>query len=91
MVESSLGHAATGSDCATNLDSLSTRELEVLRLVASGATNADVSESMGLSVHAIKFHLASTYRKLGVSNRTEAAVAYINAMSSVVPSGKGSR
>jgi DNA-binding NarL/FixJ family response regulator len=32
-----------------------------------------------LTVHAIKFHLAAVYRKLGVSNRTEAAVAYLRA------------
>jgi DNA-binding NarL/FixJ family response regulator len=31
-------------------------------------------------VHAIKFHLAAIYRRLGVSNRTEAAVAYLRSM-----------
>ena len=35
-----------------------------------------IARRLGLTVHAIKFHLASVYRKLGVANRTEAAVAY---------------
>ena len=33
---------------------------------------------MEVSTSAVKFHLASVYRKLGVSNRTEAAVAYVS-------------
>jgi len=39
-------------------------------------TNAEAGRRLQLSVHAIKFHLAEIYRRLGVSNRTEAAVAY---------------
>jgi len=54
----------------------SPRELDVLELVSTGMTNIQVADQLGLSVHAIKFHLASIYRKLGVANRTEAAVAY---------------
>ena len=48
----------------------------MLELVSTGMTNTQVAERLGLTVHAIKFHLASIYRKLGVANRTEAAVAY---------------
>ena len=55
---------------------LSGRELEVLEMAASGMTNSQVAAKLDLSVHAIKFHLASIYRKLGVWNRTEAAVLY---------------
>jgi DNA-binding NarL/FixJ family response regulator len=54
----------------------SRRELDVLELVSTGMTNIQVADQLGLTVHAIKFHLASIYRKLGVANRTEAAVAY---------------
>ena len=54
----------------------SRRELDVLELVSRGMTNTQVAAQLGLSVHGIKFHLASIYRKLGVSNRTEAAVAF---------------
>jgi predicted ArsR family transcriptional regulator len=48
----------------------------VLDLVSRGMTNTQAAAQLGITVHAIKFHLASIYRKLGVANRTEAAVAY---------------
>jgi two-component system, NarL family, response regulator DegU len=63
------------------VEGLSTRELEVLRLVSNGSTNSEIGDDLGLSVHAVKFHLASIYRKLGVANRTEAAVAFVGASS----------
>src|SRR4051794_16719273 len=56
---------------------LSRRELEVLRMTAQGMTNPAIARELSVSVHAIKFHLASIYRKLGVANRTEAAVAFL--------------
>jgi DNA-binding NarL/FixJ family response regulator len=59
------------------LGALSPRELQVLRLTSAGWTNRRVAEDLGVSVHAVKFHLASVYRKLQVSNRTEAAAAYL--------------
>ena len=63
------------------LAALSGRELEVLRLASNGSTNIEIGERLSLSVHAIKFHLASIYRKLGVANRTEAAVVFVAASS----------
>jgi DNA-binding NarL/FixJ family response regulator len=59
---------------------LTPRELEVLRLIAFGMTNAEAASRLHLSVHAIKFHLAAIYRRLGVNNRTEAAVTYLRSM-----------
>ena len=56
---------------------LSPRELEVLEMAAGGLTNAEIAARMQLTVHAVKFHLASIYRKLGVANRTEAAVMFL--------------
>jgi DNA-binding NarL/FixJ family response regulator len=56
---------------------LSPRELEVLEMTAQGMTNPAIARELRVSVHAIKFHLASIYRKLGVANRTEAAVAFL--------------
>jgi DNA-binding NarL/FixJ family response regulator len=53
---------------------LSRRELEVLEVASHGETNAAIAARLGVSVHAVKFHLASIYKKLGVANRTEAAV-----------------
>lgn len=63
----------------SGLAALTPREREVLQLVAAGLTNAQAARSLELSVHAIKFHLAEIYRRLGVTNRTEAAVAFLRA------------
>jgi len=60
---------------------LSLRETQVLEMASRGMTNSQMAADLCLSVHAIKFHLAAIYRKLGVANRTEAAVAYITSRS----------
>jgi len=52
---------------------LTTRELEILRLVAAGASNSQVAMELWVTEQTVKFHLSNTYRKLGVANRTEAA------------------
>jgi DNA-binding NarL/FixJ family response regulator len=57
---------------------LSPRELQVLEMASHGLRNAEIAQSLSVSVHAVKFHLAAIYRKLGVSNRTEAAVAHLH-------------
>jgi LuxR family maltose regulon positive regulatory protein len=57
---------------------LSPRETQVLEMVALGLTNMEIATRLHVSIHAIKFHLAAIYRKLGVANRTEAAVAFLN-------------
>jgi DNA-binding NarL/FixJ family response regulator len=62
---------------ATALDGLSRREREVLEFASRGLTNGQMASRLDVSTHAVKFHLASIYRKLGVANRTEAAVAYL--------------
>jgi len=56
---------------------LTPRELEVLRLAADGLTNAQIAGALGVTVHAVKFHLAESYRRLGVANRTQAVVAVL--------------
>ena len=61
---------------AKTTERLSHRELEVLDMAARGLTNQQVGGHLNLSLHAVKFHLASIYRKLGVANRTEAAGVY---------------
>jgi DNA-binding CsgD family transcriptional regulator len=59
------------------LTTLTRREAEVLELTSLGLTNSQVASRLDVSVHAVKFHLAAIYRKLRVSNRTEAAVVYL--------------
>lgn len=62
-------------------DLLSRREREVMDLAARGMTNARIARELSVSTHAIKFHLASVYRKLHVANRTEATALYVSALS----------
>jgi DNA-binding NarL/FixJ family response regulator len=52
---------------------LTDRELEILLLVAAGASNARIAAELWVSEQTVKFHLSNTYRKLGVRNRTEAS------------------
>jgi len=56
---------------------LTQRERQVIAMTARGMTNREVGKELEVSVHAVKFHLASIYRKLEVSNRTEAVVTYL--------------
>ena len=51
---------------------LSLRELEVLRLVAEGLSNAEIAQKLFLSVGTVKVHTRSIYGKLGVNSRTQA-------------------
>jgi DNA-binding CsgD family transcriptional regulator len=57
-----------------NLERLTTREAEIVELVAAGLTNAAVAERLWISPGTVKKHLDNVYAKLGVANRT-AAVA----------------
>ncbi|MCL5883560.1 MAG: diguanylate cyclase [Actinobacteria bacterium] len=59
------------------LEELSEREIEVLRLVAEGKSNAQISNELFITVNTVRFHLANIYQKLSVSNRTEAANYYL--------------
>jgi DNA-binding NarL/FixJ family response regulator len=52
---------------------LTRRELEILQLVAEGHSNAQVAGMLWVTEQTVKFHLSNIYRKLGVSNRTEAS------------------
>jgi DNA-binding NarL/FixJ family response regulator len=52
---------------------LTEREREVLRLVADGLSNAEAARRLWVTEQTVKFHLSNIYRKLGVSNRTEAS------------------
>ena len=67
---------------------LSHRESQILQLASNGSTNNQIGDRLGLSVHAVKFHLSSVYRKLGVANRTEAAVVLMTGSSDGTRSGK---
>jgi len=56
---------------------LSAREIDVLMLVARGASNQDVAEKLHVSTATVKSHLIQIYQKLGVSDRTAAVTTAI--------------
>ena len=56
------------------LELLTQRELDVLRLVARGQSNAGIGEALGVSVGTAKWHVANVLAKLGTASRTQAAM-----------------
>jgi DNA-binding NarL/FixJ family response regulator len=52
---------------------LTKRELEILRLAAEGHSNSQLAATLWVTEQTVKFHLSNIYRKLNVSNRTEAS------------------
>ncbi len=52
---------------------LTRRELEILRLVSDGSSNAELAQQLWVTEQTVKFHLSNVYRKLDVPNRTAAA------------------
>jgi DNA-binding CsgD family transcriptional regulator len=51
---------------------LTPRELDVLALLAEGASNKAIARTLAISVHTVKFHVASLFDKLDAEGRTEA-------------------
>jgi DNA-binding NarL/FixJ family response regulator len=65
------------SDIKTNKqmpNNLSARELEVMKLVAQGMTNDEITSSLGISLNTVKRHLMEIFSKLGAGSRAEALV-----------------
>jgi DNA-binding NarL/FixJ family response regulator len=65
---------------------LTAREEEVLRLVASGASNAAIGARLCITEQTVKYHLGNVFRKLGVSNRTQASRYAFRFLEPEVPS-----
>ena len=79
MPEGWLGHSDAAAEQAQVADSdetvtvLTGRELDVLKLVAQGLSNAEIARRLVLSEHTVHRHLANILRKLGLSSRAAAA------------------
>jgi DNA-binding NarL/FixJ family response regulator len=58
---------------------LSERELEILRLLAEGLDNSEIGLRLYLSPTTVKRHISAIFRKLGVSNRVQAAIWAVRA------------
>jgi DNA-binding NarL/FixJ family response regulator len=62
---------------APRLENLTQRETGILALLAEGKSNREIARSLFLSEKTVKAHLAAVFRKLGVANRTQAAMAAV--------------
>jgi DNA-binding NarL/FixJ family response regulator len=56
---------------------LTKRELEVLDLMAQGATNAQIGDRLFIAMSTVQTHVKNVLRKLGARNRTEAVARYL--------------
>jgi len=56
------------------VDELSERELQVLRLASKGLANKQIGRSLGIAERTVKVHMGNVFRRIGVSDRTSAAL-----------------
>jgi DNA-binding NarL/FixJ family response regulator len=56
---------------------LTTREIDVLRLMADGKTNGDIARQLFVSQGTVKFHVKNILRKMQASNRADAGARYL--------------
>jgi DNA-binding CsgD family transcriptional regulator len=54
-------------------DPISTRERQMLLMLRLGKTNLEIADELGISGNTVKTHLRSLFKKIGVSNRTQAS------------------
>ncbi|MGR3463204.1 helix-turn-helix transcriptional regulator [Limimaricola sp.] len=86
-----IGAGITGASRPTDetadaaMHDLTRREWEVLSLIAEGKQNKIVAAELGLSEHTVKLHIHHLIRKLGVSNRTGAAIWYLGQGEATAP------
>ena len=63
-----------GGPAAANVSNLSQRETEVLRCLVQGHSNRTIARELGISESTVKAHIKALFRKIKVSNRTQAAI-----------------
>ncbi|MDO5437341.1 MAG: LuxR C-terminal-related transcriptional regulator, partial [bacterium] len=61
------------------IENLTTREKEILKLVANGDSNAQIAKTLFIREITVKTHLNNIYRKIGAINRVQATILAINA------------
>lgn len=75
-----LGEGRRGAGDGANVLDLSTRELEVLESMCRGRTNLEIAATLAISPFTVKNHVQRIFRKIGVTNRTQAAARYTEAV-----------
>lgn len=71
------GSETQAAEGRVDVEPLTMRELDVLRLVAEGASNREAATTLGVSAKTVEAHLSSVYGKLRVRSRTEAVVTAV--------------
>jgi DNA-binding NarL/FixJ family response regulator len=61
-------------DAATPAEQLSDRERQILRLTSKGLANKQIGRELGITERTVKVHLGNIYRRIGVTDRTSAAL-----------------
>jgi len=56
------------------MDSLTVREKEILQRLSEGMKNAEIASELAISLNTVKTHIYNIYKKIGVSNRLQAAI-----------------
>lgn len=79
LLRAALGNVAPKTSVEPKSDELpveplTDQELTVLRLIAAGMGNNEIAESLSISINTVKTHVRHIFQKLGVSDRTQAAV-----------------
>lgn len=82
-----LGTVVKGERSRQNGVDLTAREQEVLALLALGKSNAEIAHELFLSVDTIKTHVRRVFTKLGVNNRTQAAMRAVDPRNGILRPG----
>jgi len=77
-----LHRSTTDHETTDDVQSLSPKQREILRLLATGRMNTEIAELLGVSAETIKTHLREIYVRLQVKNRTQAVAVYQKSLAS---------
>jgi DNA-binding NarL/FixJ family response regulator len=68
---------STSELCITDEYHLTSREVEIMEILSKGLNYKEIADELGIKFSTVNNHLQHIYRKLGVSNRSEASIEYL--------------